>query len=723
MPQVVEIKGVGKVNFPDGMSQEQIQQAIERDVLPQIRQTVADSSEHAARAEAFEREAAEMRPEAPPFWARLGRGMLDVGQGIKQGILQIEDAMGTKAPVIYDEKTNKYIPDPKFKRADPTAAEYTARVNDEIALYEKGRGPDAGFDWTRLAGNAAATAPLALVGGPATLGGRAVTGAIQGGISGGVQFAPSGTGLERARNTTVGAGIGAVATPAVGALTDFGGKVAQKMTGYLRGMKAGTPNVDDVLVAVPELKQLPAHVRGDLIVEAQKMVATTGQLDEAQLARKANLLAQGVKPTKSMVTRDPAHWTLERNLQKLSQSPDEELSKVGRELTDVYTQNDAALTQSLQKLQRGLPKGTQEAHGMKVMQSLDDLADASQQDVGKLYETVRAAKGDQLASDARQLVSTLDDLRDATYAEKLVGSVTNKLKRFGMIDKDGNPTNNTLTVQQAEELRKFVNKLPNDFGKKDIIKAIDADVLSGMGEDAFAGARGAAQQRFAMLENPATQRALNTLGELSQGKTAQNFVKSQVIDAADQDVATLVSTLGKLPQEQAQEAMSALRAGILQHLESKAINPNSGQFSGASLNKALEQIGENKLIRILGPEQFKQLRNLSRAALDATYQPPYSAVNNSNTAPMLLSLMRRTRGTIGIPLPGINEVAERGLERMSAQSQLADVLAARSAGQPPQVPPAFLELARALRAGSAPASAAALNTARNKPDDPRNKRK
>jgi len=73
----------------------------------------------------------------------------------------------------------------------------------------------------------------------------------------------------------------------------------------------------------------------------------TGQLNAEQLGRRANLLAQGVTPTRSMVTRDPADWSIERNLQKLAQSPDESLAAPGRELTDIYQGNDAALAQRL----------------------------------------------------------------------------------------------------------------------------------------------------------------------------------------------------------------------------------------------------------------------------------------------------------------------------------------------------------------------------------------
>lgn len=614
--------------------------------------------------------------EAPPFMARIGRGMLDISQGIEQRALQAADAL----------------------TGGNRAEQFRNRVNDDLALYDRGRqAAGGGFDWARTFGGVAATAPLAVVApAGATALARLGSGALTGGLTGLAQYAPSGTAGETARNTALGAGIGALAAPVLGWTADKGVAIARRLIGYAKGLQAGVATPDQLAARIPEFAQLSPDAQQSLIADAQAQLRSTGSLDAEQLARKANLLAQGVTPTKSMVTRDAADFTIERNLQKLSQSPDTDLSNVGRQLTDVYNANDAALRNRLDSFSQGLPQGTQEAHGQAVMEALDQLSNSTQDEVSKVYDAVRQAHGDQLASDARNLAATLDDLRDNTYAEKLVGSVTNKLRRLGMMDADGNLTPNSLTVSQAEELRKFVNRLPNDYGKRDIISSIDADVLSGAGGDAFAAARGAAAGRFAILNNPATQRALNSLGTFSQGRTAQNFIESNVIRGADQDVAGLMSALEKLPADQATNAVNEVRAGVLQYLRDQAVNPNSGQFSGAALNKAMTDIGPGKLLRVLGVAQYQQLRNLSRAAVDATYAPPYSAINSSNTAPMLLSLMRRTRGAIGIPLPFVNDVAERALERMGARSQLAGILAARPAGTLPPAPGAIAALPRIL---------------------------
>lgn len=664
----------------------------------------------------------------PGSLASIGRGMLDIGQGVNQGVTGLEDAIGgPRTPVtVYNPQTKKQ--EVVTNAIDPTSADYTKSVNTERATYDKSRADagQTGVDWGRVFGIGAAAAPAALatpeISGPAWLT-RAIGGGTAGALGGAAEFAPTNSVAERAKNAAVGAATGAVAAPVVGAVGDAAGSAYRAVAGRAAGAKELTQpsTVDDIIKQVPDIARVPQAQQGDLIAEAQAQLKQTGQLNTEQLARKANLLAQGgvdatgkpifVTPTKSMVTRDPADWTKERNIQKLSQSPDESLSAPGRELTGIYENNDKALTASLAKQGQGLPGGTMEAHGQAVMKSADDLAKLSQKEVSAVYDQVRAEHGNELASDAKSVASTLasPDVADNAYAEPIINSVTKRLKRLGMVGDDGSPTTNTMTVTQADEFRKFLGNLKSGDPKTDrivtqIMKAHDQDVLGGAGSDAMAPARTAASERFASLENPATQRALNAYGELNQGKTAQNFIQTNVINGADQDVASLLDTLGKLPPEQAKAATDSIKAGVVRHLQDKAINPNSGQFSGAKLNDALNDIGDVKLSRIFGMKSAEELRNLARAGLDATYQPPYSAVNNSNTTPMLLSMARNARS---IPGPNllVTDEAQKAAARIGYAGQLKDIRAAQSQAPQAEVPDVLKQIAGLLPRGAGPAGA------------------
>lgn len=717
MPTMAEQMGLKPVSMAEaaGLTPVQAPSAVDPD-SPQNRAIIARRQREADAATEFKRGVAQ--DAQPGVLARIGRGMLDIGQGIGQASSNLEDAVGGPRQIqtVYNPQTGSQ--EPVSTTMDPSAPDYTKSVNAERAQYDKSRADagETGTDWARLFGGMTATAPAAAVApeiaGPAWLM-RAVGGATSGALGGAVQYAPTNSVLERAKNAVVGGATGAVAAPVAGAVGDKAGKIYQAVAGRVRGAGELTQpsTVDDIIKQVPEIANVPQEAQGSLIAEAQAQLKQTGQLNAEQLARKANLIAQGVNATKSMVTRDPADWTRERNLQKLSQSPDETLAAPGQELTGIYTANDKALSAKLASKGAGLPAGNAERQGMTVMKSVDDLAKLSQEDVTKVYDDIRAAHGNDLASDARNVVDTLahPDVADNAYAEPIINSVTKRLKRYDMIDKDGNPTSNTMTVTQADEFRKYLRTLMSGDSKTDrivkmLIKANDQDVITGAGSNVMAPARAAATERFDTLENPATQRALNAYGELNQGKTAQNFIQTNVINGADQDVASLLDTLGKLPPDKAKAATDAIKAGVIRHLQDEAINKNSGKFSGSKLNDALSDIGDEKLARIFGMKDAEGLRNLARAGVDATYEPPYSAVNHSNTTPMLLSLTRGARSIPGVPLL-VSEEAQKNAARLGYASQLKDIRAAQSQAPQAEVPDILKQIAGLLPRSAGPIGA------------------
>jgi hypothetical protein len=646
------------------------------------------------------------QPDAPTAFERVGHGADRTVQGIHQAFLELKNAIAPSDRSAADLK------------------DYTGSLNSQESDYQKGRGPNAGIDWASLAGGAGIAAPLALIPGAGAAGvmGRIGAGAVQGGIDAAAQPTSTGSMWDRAKNTAVGTGTGAVVAPVAGAVTDKLVGALSGIPGRLRGISArwnAQDNPLNVLNEVPEIATAPAEAQPALIKEGQAQVRSTGTLDAAALARKANLLANGLTPTSSMVTRDPAQWSIERNLQKLAGSPDTGLSATGQQLTRVYQGNDAALTAKAAELAKPYGAATQEGRGMTAISNLDDFAKASQKEVKAAYDSVRDAHGEDLASDARNVYSTLKnpDVADNAYAQPIIDSVTKRLKRIGMIDDEGNLTPKTMTVSGAEEFRKFVQTLKSGDPKTDriadmFIKATDADVLTGTGENAFGGARQVAAQRFADLYNPATQKALNNIGELSQGKSAQTFIRSQIISAPEMDVASLLQTVGKMAPDKQQSTMNAIRGGVMEHLQDAAIKDN-GQFSGAALKKAMDAIGPNKLSMVLGPDAHGKLQSLARAATDATYEPPYSSVNYSNTAPTLLSLMQKAR-----TLPFSEMLIPEGAEKVAARSgyagQLASALKAKAPAPEVGLSPAIQRrLSKLLSVGAAPAAATGINQLRD----------
>jgi hypothetical protein len=126
--------------------------------------------------------------------ARLGRGFVDVTDGIQQMYLQVTNP--EKAKQFQKEK------------------------DAELAIYEA-NAPE-GMDWMRLGGQVAATAPTMFLGGPATTMGRMGVGAVQGAAASGSLYTKEDE--SRLGNATVGAVGGAAIPLAFKGLGEVGGR-------------------------------------------------------------------------------------------------------------------------------------------------------------------------------------------------------------------------------------------------------------------------------------------------------------------------------------------------------------------------------------------------------------------------------------------------------------------------------------------------------------------
>lgn len=168
----------------------------------------------------------------------VGRGMNDVGQGLKQMGLQIAEgyenapawkkallAMTNPGLALNASMTSKQ----QEKGALPSSEKYTADVQDELASYEPLREDSPYLTGTgRIAGNILA-APVPS-GTASTLLGKVGLAALSGGAQGAAQFVPEGG--SRLENTALGASVGA-AIPvflqggelAIGAVQGFADKL------------------------------------------------------------------------------------------------------------------------------------------------------------------------------------------------------------------------------------------------------------------------------------------------------------------------------------------------------------------------------------------------------------------------------------------------------------------------------------------------------------------
>ncbi len=672
------------------------------------------------------------------FWDRYKQGLKDIGQGLVQRGRQLEDWLGAPHELMVPDQTKPPLPNgllPLVHAHRPSAAEYTNEINQQRAYYEQrlkaqGGGINVPYfgnvDIPRAAGSITATVPAALVGPEGSL---AAAGALQGGALGFSQFDPTNSFGSVARNTLIGAGSGAVLAPTLGWVGNKAAGGISNLVDRWKGFERGVPTVDDVS-KLPGFTDLPISQQNRILQDAQEQMARTGNIDPASLARKSNIIANGGTPTQSMVTRNAGDWAQERNLAKtLQQSPNPALRAQGEKLNNVFVTNDQAFGSRLRSLSEDLPTGTSEAYGNTAMGVINDIQRSSQRQVGDLYRQIRNSVGDEVGAKPNTLLDTINELSLSPAADPIVDATHRFMVKKGILTRaeDGSlQPEGTMSVSQAEGLRQHITAQPNAFGKAQLINALDRDVLDTVGGDAFASARGAARARFEALDNPAVQRVLSTYGELQQGRTAQNFIQQHVIGAPVQDLDAMSGTVRTLgTPEQQSLFQQALEGGIMKHLEDRAINPVTGQFSGTALHKAVTEIGNDRLGLFMRPDRLEKLDSLRQAAVDATVQPAHSAVNASNSGATVLGMGHPNFAGPGIKalLPDITHeflpsAVLNAPQNIAAKQAVNHALRAR--GMPPGTAPNDLtmRIARMLGTGAGATAAEQATLSRRPTGEP-----
>lgn len=566
----------------------------------------------------------------PTTGESIGMGVKDVGQGVMQAYLKATDAV--------EEKT------------------YSRDKTRERRVYEERRGTDAGFDWPRAGGQMAAGLPVSLLTkNPTTFLGRLLTSAIEGGVLGGSLFTNEGD--SKASQIAMGAGTGVMAPVA------------------LTGVAAAAPMVkrtviDPILNRIRTPKQMP-DAPPQTVANAQEQVAGTGQVDPESLARAEQLDELGFQgesaPLTGQVTRDPATWTAERNMQKVEGS--------GDLITQRLRSQDTRFGEIFDELKASTGRSVDDV--IDAGESINDAVTArwksTQRAVGRLYKRADREFGGVDGVTLNNFRSVVDELSDEDVGGKLAAVVNNRLRRMGIIDDVGESTGKTMTVTEAETLRKWVSRQDISGATAaetrrltaEMVEAMDDEVFELIGDEGYKGARAAASQRF-------DEFGANVASKIIKGKVdGTNAIKNIVNKYSAKDLIELKRTLLKAPN--GSQAWNDLRGEVIESLNSsaRASKPDHSSFQGAAYKSALDKIGRRKL-ETLFPEEVDQLYKLADASLNMTYQPPYGAVNNSNTASALINFGKALPG--GLPFVGDAAKGfanQRAAERMLTPSMVS----------------------------------------------------
>lgn len=234
MPQLIDVPGHGEVEFPDDMSDEQIAAAIQPTMLP--------------------------KPSGGPgALSRFGAGLMDQVYGIGQMVSRAMEATP-------QTRALKTVAAP-FQQAAGIPTDIDQAIREREQAYQASRGPAAGMDWARVAGNVVSPA-LAVRGAgmAASLPQRILAGAKQGAVS---QAVMPVTGDDFVADKAAQVGLGAATGAAAGPIADRLARVISPLSTRAPGTLAAMPptqavrHAQDVQALLSEGVQLmPGQIAG-----------------------------------------------------------------------------------------------------------------------------------------------------------------------------------------------------------------------------------------------------------------------------------------------------------------------------------------------------------------------------------------------------------------------------------------------------------------------------
>lgn len=432
-----------------------------------------------------------------------------------------------------------------------------------------------------------------------------------------------------------------VASLAAGLAAPYAMGKAQQAATALRAAPASQMQIDiQVNNALQQsgivISDLPASIQAGIRQDVAKALQTTGNLNPDAVRRLADYRLVGAMPSAAGLSLDPAIVTQQKNLAKLGiNSKDAAAQQLGQ----MANQNNSRLITGINELGAGRA-GTAYSGGQRIMGALEQRNELAKGLIGQKYDAARATGGRSADLDPYAFTQKANNLLDdALLGGKLPGDVRNLLNSAAS-------GKMPLTVDVAEQFKTRIGDLQRstmDMAERKALGLVrqaldDAPLLPGqqMGQqsiDAFNKARQINRAWMGIVDKTPALKAVRD--GMEPDKFVQQFITGGGGKANVADVKALYSSIKSNP-----DAMQAVKEQITGHLKAKALNGAAdevGALSQSAYNKALNQIGDDKLRLFFTKSEVDQMKAIGRVASYEQFQPVGSAVNNSNTAGTLMA--------------------------------------------------------------------------------------
>jgi hypothetical protein len=541
---------------------------------------------------------------------------------------------------------NITIPNP-FNKDVPL---YDSSINENLKTLERtiqrGRGPDAGFDPVRFAGNV--FSPVNAVGAkaiPAVTGTAARTGVGAAIGAGGGVVTPVTSGGDywgsKAAQVGTGAVAGSIATPLLGKLAD---SLAPRVSAFVDRMSAtrSAQRATDARVEADRMVSEALESIGARMddVEPAMLLSIRGQvtealkggkkLDAAALLRKKEFEELGVEGTLGQITRDPTQFAFERNMRGADPR-----------LTTRFNEQNRVISGALRDYGSQTADEAQVA-GQGLVSHLQGLDKAAGKQVSESYKAARENAGKDLELPLQGLSQDIAKVgRDFGKGNAAVQWAKSYFQDLGVF---GGKQTKIFTIEDAEQALQQINRLKgNDPATNnaysEITKAIKNAVVSADDQGGvFKGARELAAKRFEMRDLvPALKAAAE--GDAS----ADRFVNQYLINGESKDVQSLAALLKASNPDLYNQA----RSQFGQHILRAAYGENAAgdkALRPETLAKVLRQIGGERLKAFFSQGEIDQMRRIARVGAYMETIPAAAPVNTSNSLTAAVPMLARMPG-------------------------------------------------------------------------------
>lgn len=359
----------------------------------------------------------------------------------------------------------------------------------------------------------------------------------------------------------------------------------------------------------------------------------------------------------------------------------------GGAVSDVLRQQEAGIAGAVER--QAVETGGVASSNQTLRQAAVDKAEALDNEINRLYNVAREQAPTESIISPVATRNYLDRVRTASESlNNVPGSLIAEMRKLGVLDANMNPVGR-LTIQQAEELRQFANRLYKEGNREinavvrefkdslddDVFRSVDNNAGAQAGQNLFVQARTAKREfeqslsrkpldRFDRNKTAIVRDIIDNKGNienLSKRLISGNYTKDDLADLKN------YLTTGTEAQIVAgQQAWDDLRRDAIEFIQERAFTGRAGitgnkSISSSALDKALKDIGEGKMAVLFSQAERDFINNL-RTVASGVEVPKGAKAYTADTAAVELSKR--------LDIPGMNwfiELFRKAAERRSAK--------------------------------------------------------